>query len=225
MSLHAGVTSKSIRRVAHSPAMKLHAIQASNNCRRVVATLQHLGVEAEIVEMGMGNLKTPEYLALNPNGKVPTLVDGDLTLWESRSMMQYVATKKPGNTLWPNDPKRQADIARWQFWEAVHLSKGTGAFAFENLFKKIFMKQEADPAALAAGEKEWHLFAPVLNAQLETRKFILGDELTLADFSVGACFSFAEASGLPWDSYKHIKSWYARLGEVPAWKNTAPKLG
>ncbi len=206
--------------------MKLYSIHNSNNCRRVNATIQHLGIDVEVIEMGLdGALKKPEFLAINPNGKVPTLVDGDFKLWESRSMMQYIASKKPGNTLWPNDPKKQADIARWQFWESSHLSKGTTGFAFEKLFKKIFMKQDADPVAVAAAEKEWHTFAPVLNGHLETRKWMLGDDLTLADFSLGGCFSYAEASGLPWDDYKQIKAWYSRLNEVPAWKNTAPKMG
>jgi glutathione S-transferase len=173
----------------------------------------------------MSDMKKPEYLELNANGKVPVLVDGDFRLWESRAIMQYVASKKPGNTLWPTDAKRQADIVRWQFWEASHLSKGTGAYAFENLFKKIFMKQEPDPVALAAGEKEWKTFAPVLDAQLSSRKWVTGDELTLADFSIGGCFSYADASGLPWQDFKNIKAWWARLGELPAWKNTAPKLG
>ena len=204
--------------------MKLYSIHNSNNCRRVNATIQHLGLDVEVTEPAMGDLKKPDYLALNPNGKVPTLVDGDLRLWESRSIMQYLAAKKE-SPLWPNDAARRADIARWQFWEASHLSRGTGAYAFENLFKKIFMKQEPDPAALAVGEKEWRLFAPVLDAQLATRKWILGNDLTLADFSVGACFSYAEPSGLPMSDYGHIKAWLSRLGEIPAWKNTAPKLG
>jgi glutathione S-transferase len=205
--------------------MKLYSVHNSNNCRRVNATIQHLGIDVEVIEVDMSALKKPDFLANNPNGKVPTLVDGDFKLWESRSMMQYVASKKPGNTLWPNDPKLQADIARWQFWESSHLSKGTGAYAFENLFKKIFMKQDADPVALAAGDKEWKTFAPILNAHLETHKWLVGDALTLADFSVGACFSYADASGLPWDDYKQIKAWWSRLSEIPAWKNTAPKLG
>jgi glutathione S-transferase len=205
--------------------MKLYSIHNSNNCRRVNATVLHLGLDVELVQPAMGDLKKPEYLAINPNGKVPTLVDGDLKLWESRSIMQYLAAKKPDSALWPNDAKRRADIARWQFWEATHLSRGTGAYAFENLFKKIFMKQEPDPAALAAGEKEWHTFAPVLDAQLANRKWILGEDLTLADFSVGACFSFAEPSGLPWSKYTHIQAWCSRLNEIPAWVKTAPKLG
>jgi glutathione S-transferase len=206
--------------------MKLYSMHNSNNCRRVNAVIQHLGLSGvEIVEQDMSKLKTPEFLSLNPNGKVPTLIDGDLKLWESRAIMQYLASKKPGNTIWPNDPKAQADIARWQFWEATHLSRGTVAYAFENLFKKIFMKQDADPAALAVGEKEWHTWAPILNGHLETRKWMVGEDLTIADFSVGGCFSYAEPSGLPWDNYKNIKAWIGRLNEVPAWKNTAPKLG
>lgn len=205
--------------------MKLYSIHNSNNCRRVTSTIAHLGLDVEIVDPGMAGLKVPEYLKINPNGKVPVLVDGDFMLWESRAIMQYVASKKPGNSLWPNDAKRQADIARWQFWESSHLSKGTGAFAFEKLFKRIFMKQEPDEAALKVGEKEFHTFAPVLNAQLETHPFVTGAELTLADFSVGACFSYAEASGLPWENYPHIRAWWARLNALPAWQSTAPKLG
>ena len=207
--------------------MKLYSVQASNNCRRVHATIAYLGLDIEIVEPNImtGDLKKPEFLAVNPNAKVPALVDGDLHLWESRAIMQYVASKKPNNELWPSDPKVQADVARWQFWEATHLSRGTTPFAFEKLFKPMFMKQEADPAALAAAEKEFHLYAPVLNAHLESRTWMVGRTVTLADFSVGACFSFAEPSGLPWQSYNHIQSWWKRLNEIPAWKESAPKLG
>jgi glutathione S-transferase len=61
--------------------MKLYSMHNSNNCRRVNATIQHLGLDVEIVEQAMGDLKKPEYLAINPNGKVPTLVDGDFKLW------------------------------------------------------------------------------------------------------------------------------------------------
>ena len=205
--------------------MKLYSIHNSNNCRRVNATIAHLGLDIEVVDPGFAGLKSPELLAVNPNGKVPALVDGDFKLWESRAIMQYLASKKPGNELWPNDAKRQADIARWQFWEASHLQPGTGAVAFEKLFKPFVLKQPTDEAAVKVGEKQFHAFAPVLTGHLEGKKFIVGDQLTLADFSVGACFSFAEPSGLPWEAYTNIRAWYARLGEVPAWKATAPKLG
>jgi glutathione S-transferase len=207
--------------------MKLYSVQPSNNCRRVNATIAHLGLKVEVIEPNMmqGDLKKPDYLGLNPNAKVPTLVDGDFKLWESRAIMQYLAAKNQPNELWPADPRHQADILRWQFWEASHLSRGTTPFAFEKLFKPMFMKLEPDAAALAAGEKEFHMYAPVLEAQLKGKPFILGDKLTLADFSVGGCFSFAEPSGLPWGDYTHIRAWWARLNEVHAWKSTAPKFG
>jgi len=207
--------------------MKLYSIHNSNNCRRVTATIAHLGVPVEIIEVDMatGAIKKPDYIAKNPNGKVPTLEDGDFKLWESRAIMQYVASKKPGSSFWPTDEKKRADISRWQFWEATTLTKATQPFAFERLFKPMFMKKDPDEAAVEAAGKEFHTVAPILNAQLEGRKFLLGDELTLADFSVGACFSYAEPSKLPWDNYGAIKAWWGRLNEVPAWKTSAPKFG
>ncbi len=207
--------------------MKLYSIQASNNCRRVNATIAHLGLTVEVVEPNLkgGEHKQPAFLAINPNGKVPVLVDGDFTLWEGRAIMQYLASTVPGNTLWPADPKKQADISRWFFWETAHLSKATGTFGFEKMFKPMFMKQEPDMAAVASAEKDFHAVAPVLNGHLEGKKFLLGDDVTLADFTVGACFSFADAAGLPWGDYKHIQAWWTRLNDVPAWKNSAPKFG
>jgi glutathione S-transferase len=207
--------------------MKLHAIRASHNCRRVLATLEHLGLEAEVVEpnMGEGDLKKPDYLAVNPNGKVPTLQDGDLNLWESNAIMQYLCSKKPGNSLWPADARARAQIAQWQFWEANHLSRATGTLTFEKVFKPFVLKQETDEAAVAEATETFHKFAPVLNAQLEGRSFMGGDDVSLADFSVGANFGYAGPAGLPLEGYPHIRAWLDRLDGIAAWKNSAPKIG
>ncbi|MEQ9324626.1 MAG: glutathione S-transferase family protein [Polyangiaceae bacterium] len=206
--------------------MKLHVVRASHNCRRALATAHHLGLDVEVVDVDLasGGHKAPEYLAINPNGKVPTLVDGDLHLWESNAIMQYVASKKPGNELWPDDPRARAEIVRWQFWEANHLSNGTGGLTFQRVFKPFVLKQEPDEAAIAKATETFHTFAPVLNAQLEGRKFVTGDALTLADFSVGANFSFAKPAQFPLQDYPHVRAWLDRLDEVPAWNETAPKM-
>jgi glutathione S-transferase len=206
--------------------MKVHVVRASHNCRRVLATVAHLGLDVEIIEPGIstGDLKKAEYLAINPNGKVPALEDGDFKLWESNAIMQYLASKKPGNDLWPDDAKARAEITRWQFWEANHLSRGTGGLAFEKVFKPMVLKQEADAAAVVESEATFHKFAPVLNGQLEGRKFITGDGVTLADFSVGADFTYAQPAGIPLDDYTHIRAWLDRLAEVDAWKSTAPEF-
>ena len=204
--------------------MKLYAMRKSHNCRRVLATAAQLGMNIEVIEpdFASGELKTPEFLALNANGKVPTLVDGDFKLWESNAIMQYISALQPGNTLWPNDAAKRADIARWQFWDANHLSTGTGPLAFERLFKPMFLKQEADETKVEQAIKTFHNHAPVLNAQLEGKQFITGDVLTLADFSVGASFTYAQPAQVPLADYPHISAWLGRLDENAAWKQTSP---
>lgn len=207
--------------------MKLHAIRASHNCRRVLATASQLGIELEVVEPSLpsGDLRKPEYLALNPMGKVPTLeLDGGGSLWESNAIMHYLASLKPGNALWPEDGLKRAEIARWQFWDANHLSTGTAPLAFQRLFKPMFLKQQPDEAVVEKAIKAFDTYAPVLNGQLEGKRYIIGDDLTLADFSVGASFTYAGPAGAPLDSYPHIKAWLGRLDELPAWKASAPQM-
>lgn len=206
--------------------MKLHVIRASHNCRRVLATIAHLGLDVEVVEPnpGSGDLATPEYRAINPNGKVPTLEDGDFTLWESNAIMQYLASQGDGSALWPDDARARADIVRWQFWESNHLSQGTGGLTFEKVFKPFVLKQESNAEAVAEATKIFHRFVPVLNLSLEGSDFIVGSALTLADFSVAADFSYAQPAAMPLDNYPHVRAWLGRMDEVDAWASTAPKL-
>lgn len=206
--------------------MKLYAIRASHNCRRVLATADHLGLSYDLHEpdLAAGELRSPEFRALNPNGKVPTLVDDDLVLWESNAIMQYLAARSP-NDLWPDDARARAEIARWQFWESNHLSTGTGPITFERMFKPFVLKQATDEAVVEQATATFHKFAPVLNGQLEGRTFLLGDSVTLADFSVAANFNYAGPAQFPLANYTHIKKWLGALDNVPAWKNTAPRLG
>ena len=205
--------------------MKLYVIRASHNCRRVLATAAHLGLEPEVIEPNMpaGELKQPAYLAVNPNGKVPALEDGDFKLWEGNAIMQYLAEQKPGNSLWPADTKARAKITSWQLWDGCHLSRGTSGLTFEKLFKPMFLQQQPDPAAVEQALKTFHQFAPVLNAQLEGNSYLVGNDLTLADFSVGASFSYAQPTELPVGDYPHIQAWLGRLNELEAWKQTAPQ--
>ena len=105
--------------------MKLYAFPPSPNTWKVRAFAHQLGVplELEIVDLTKGAQRKPEYLALNPTGRTPTLVDGDLKLWESSAIMQYLASQKK-SPLWPDDAKARADIVRWQSWHLQHWSRG-----------------------------------------------------------------------------------------------------
>jgi glutathione S-transferase len=93
--------------------------------RRVLALAKHLGVDAECIELDLmaGALKTPSYLAFNPNGKAPTLVDGDFVLWESSAIMTYLCIKA-GSDMWPADrPDEQVQVLRWLSWNDSHWSR------------------------------------------------------------------------------------------------------
>lgn len=94
--------------------MKLYSHPLSPNGRKVLIVAAHLGVKLEIenIDVAARKHQLPEYLKLNPNALFPTLQDGDFVLWESNAITQYIASKKPGNTLYPRDERMRADIAR-----------------------------------------------------------------------------------------------------------------
>ena len=119
--------------------MKLYGFSPSPNTWKVRAVAAHLSIplEFEFVDLTKGGSHTPDYLALNPTGRTPVLVDGDFKLWESTAIMQYIASRKP-NSLWPDDARARADIMRWQSWHLVHWSKdGCEPLLFQRLVKQL----------------------------------------------------------------------------------------
>src|SRR3712207_1874743 len=98
--------------------MKLYTHPLSPACRKVLVAAAILGVplELEVVNAQASEHRSPAYMRLNPNALFPTLEDGDFVLWESNAILQYIASKTPGNALWPEDARVRADVARWQFW-------------------------------------------------------------------------------------------------------------
>jgi glutathione S-transferase len=206
--------------------MKLHVFPPSPNARKVLFVAQYLGVphEIELVDLGKGQQRTPEYLKLNPNGVMPTLTDGDFVLWESEAIMQYLCSKKPGQTLWPTDPRKQADVSRWQCWVLANWSPACGTCIFENLVKGLFQGGTPDAARVADGEAQVRKYGRILDDQLRGRRFVTGDGLTLADVSCAVFLAFAGPARLPIGDFKEIQRWSASLNEIPAWKATAPQL-
>ena len=128
--------------------MKLYMNPLSPNVRRVRLTAAVLGLalEEKTLEFAKGEHKNPEYLALNPNGAVPTLVDGEFVLTESRAIMQYLASKKPESGLLPRDEQARADVTRWQFWDASHFSPQAATVVFQRLLKPMMGMGDPDAA-------------------------------------------------------------------------------
>jgi len=207
--------------------MTLRVVHGSPNCRKALAVVHQLGLDVDIrgLDFMAGDLRTPEFLALNPNGMVPVLTDGDFALWESNAIMQYLCDKKPGNTLLPEDPQTRADITRWQFWAQAHLHRATETFIFEKFVKPRFLGGAPDAAKLEEGRESFHRFAPVLDRHLQSHELVVGDHVTIADFAIATPLAFAETVNLPWQPYTHIQAWYARLDKMPAWQKSAPPAG
>ena len=205
--------------------MKLYGFPPSPNTRKVQAVAAHMDIplEFQLVDITKGQSRTPEFLAINPNGRTPVLVDGDFTLWESNAIMQYIAGKKP-NTMWPEGARVRADIARWQFWQVAHWSDGCAGFLFENLVKKLLGMGETDMAVLNKAEAAFHRDAAILDAHLAKHQFLATGALTLADFAVASFLHYAVAAKLPWDRYNNVQAWYARIEALPAWRDTKPTM-
>lgn len=204
--------------------MKLYGLAGSPNTWKVRAVAAHLGVPIEYVEVNLskGEQRAPEYLALNPTGRTPTLVDGDFVLWESTAIMQYLASLNP-NTLWPDDAKAQADILRWHSWHLQHWGPtACQPLTFERLVKAMFNMGPPDATAVAKATEAFHREAAVLEAHLSTRPYLVGTGVTLAEFSVASPLVYAAQAELPLPSYPRLRDWSLRVLALPAWQAAAP---
>lgn len=204
--------------------MKLYGFPGSPNTWKVRAVAAHLGLPVEDVHVDLkkGEQRAPAYLALNPTGRTPTLVDGDFVVWESAAIMQYLASRKP-NALWPEDARARADIMRWQSWHLQHWSSGACTpLLFERFVKAFFNMGPPDAAVVGRATEAFHREAAVLDRHLETRPHLVGSGPTLADFTVVAPLVYAAEGELPLGDYRHIRDWSARLLALPAWRDTSP---
>ncbi|MDH5536848.1 MAG: glutathione S-transferase family protein [Betaproteobacteria bacterium] len=204
--------------------MKLYTVVGSPNCRKVLAVINHLGIKVDIeyLDFFAGDLMSPDYGAVNPNRMVPALRDGKLVLWESNAIMQYLADKTPGNTIFPRDPAVRADVVRWQCWELAHYNKAFGLLAYETVLKPNFLKQETNRELVRWAQEGLARFAPVLDAHMKGRQYAVGNEITLADYSLIHVEGFTEAVPFDWAPYPNLNLYYERMRVVPHWANTAP---
>ena len=203
--------------------MKLHSFVGSAHSHKVQAVISHLGlaVEIEYHDFVAGELRRPDYLMLNPNAKVPVLSDGSFTLWESNAIMQYLADKAGDTALFPRDPQIRADIARWQFWELAHFNKAFGTLAFEAVAKPRLGLGPTDGAAVDRARADLARFTPVLERHLTGRRHVVGDSITIADYSLLTFESYRQAVPFDWAPYSNVNAYFDRLGAVEHWTRTA----
>jgi glutathione S-transferase len=202
--------------------VKYYYHPGSPNCRKVSAVIEMLGVDAkyEFVDLPKGQQAQPEFLAINPNGMVPALVDGKTTVLESNCIIIYLA-EKAGSDLWPKE--HQLSILRWMFWEQSHFMYATGMVFFQKLLKPL-LGQDPDEDRITEGVAKFRRHARALDECLRDRKWLVGDAMTLADLAVAAQLTYAEATGVPVDEFPNVQRWYAAIEDLPEWQATRPAL-
>jgi len=204
--------------------MKLYAIVGSPNSRKVLAVINHLGIDIDVeyLDLFAGDIKTPAFEKINPNTMVPVLVDGDLKLWESNAIIQYLAEKSQDCNLFPSDLSIRADIVRWQCWELAHFNQAFGTFAFEAVAKPNFLGMDSDTGVIEWCKKQLSQFASVLNNHMEGRLYVVGDSITLADYAMIHVEFFKEAIPFDWSAFPHLNDYFERMRKSPSWASTAP---
>jgi glutathione S-transferase len=203
--------------------MHLYYHPFSSNARRVTMVADHLGIKLDLVETNLASPNDRRRLnEVNPNSKIPVLLDDGFVLTESCAIMQYLADSKPGQNLYPTDPLARADVNRWLFWSSQHFAPAIGVIVWQNVWKKMVEGTDPDPVELARGTRELERFAAVLDEHLGRRDWLCGGAVTLADYAVAAPLMYVERARVPVSQYKHLLAWFDRVKDLPAWRHTEP---
>ena len=194
--------------------LKIWGRATSSNVQKVLWTCAELGVPFERVDWGgpFGGNKDPRYLALNPNGLVPTVEDGELIIWESNTIMRYLCAKHGGERLHPAEPARRTYVERWMDWQLSALTQPMAAML---LGYYRTPPEKRDPAALEASRLRAIDLWRIVEAQLGHGDYLAGPTLTLADICVGIWAYRWHAYPIERPSLPRLKAWYERLGRSP----------
>lgn len=197
--------------------LELYGRTNSINVQKVIWALEELGIDYTRHDVGgaFGGLDTPDYLAMNPTGLIPTLRDGDRVLWESNSILRWLGATHPG-AIWPVEPYQRARLDRWMDWQVDQLWAPMKPIFFHTY---RLPPEERDPAVVAAAIETCSARLDVLETHLADRSHIGGEGFTLADIPLGiTCYRwFAMPIERP-KTHANVRAWHDRLAARPAWQ-------
>jgi glutathione S-transferase len=202
--------------VSDSKGLTIWGRTNSVNVQKVLWCLAELNLAYERIDAGMqfGRNYDPDYLAINPNGRVPTLVDGDYALWESNSIMRYLCTAYgKGTPIYPQDPRRRAAVDRWLDW-TLSTVQPVDRPVFWALVRTppeqrnmTAIQKDADAEALV-----WR----IADHHLSTRRYIEGNDFTIGDIALGAyARRWLGVDGIKRPKQSHLERWLKELGDRP----------
>jgi len=192
----------------------------SQHVRRVVSLLEIAGLDYKLqpVDLGKGEHLSPEYLTINPNHAVPTLLNGDIKIHESNAILRYLCFKHGLKEWYPDALAARAAVEQWLDWNQCNLSPSV----VDIVVNKVFMGDKGDPAAIKRGEENMKELAMILDGGLKGRDFLAGAKPTIADLSVASnIFQLGFADAMPTQS--NIKNWYQRVSGIEGFQKSLPQ--
>jgi glutathione S-transferase len=190
----------------------------SVNVQKVLWCLAELAVPYTRVDAGLAHGKNnePWYLALNPNGKVPLLADGAFTLWESNTIVRYLAAKHGTGSLWPESLETRALAERWMDWQLSVLIQPV-SIVFRSLIRMPAAERDAE--AIEHNTHEANRAMTILDAHLAAQPYVAGAAFTMGDIPVGAlAHRWLEIPGIERPPLAAVRAWRARLAERPGFR-------
>jgi glutathione S-transferase len=204
--------------------MKLYQLPLSSASLKVRALIHELGINCELVpvDMAKGAHKAPDFLAMNPNGKIPVLEDNGFVVWESNAIICYLASLKPESGLLPTDPKGMALVQQWLQWQGTTLSHSATEVMMQTVYARLFGR-EKDEAKLAAGMEKVRRDLGTLETSLAGKEYLCG-RLTVADFSIVSSLQPRAHMGFDLEAFPKVKAWAGRMEARESVRKSMPEL-
>ncbi len=197
----------------------LYHFPYSQHARRVVSLMEEADLQYELrnVDMAKGAHRSAEYLAINPNHQVPTLVDGDIRIHESNAILRYLCVKHGLDAWYPKELPLRAKVEQWLDWNQCRLSPTV----VDIVLNSVFLGAVGDKAAVERGQSRLPELWSILDAGLAGTHFLAGSRPTIADLSVASSvFQLTFASITPAGS--NIVDWFKRVGALHGFQKSLP---
>ncbi|MEM1090545.1 MAG: glutathione S-transferase family protein [Pseudomonadota bacterium] len=205
--------------------MEIYGHFASAPANQVRLAVSALGVDATYhhVDLQAGEQKSPDYLAINPFGKVPALVDGDFKLAESNAICRYLGSKV-GGAMYPADLHEQAKIDQWMEFAVNHIRTNMSKILFNRMFAPM-MGLPVDEDSVKEGQDFLDQYLPMVEGQLADSAFITGDQMTLADIALIAAMEPFDAVQIGLEAYPQITRWRSGIMAQPFYQQVHAHYG
>ena len=197
--------------------LKIIGRSTSSNVQKVLWICGEMGISFDREDLGgpFGGNDKPEYRALNPNGKVPTIIDDEFVLWESNSCTRYLAAKYAPGTLYPDDLTARADAERWMDWQIATVSP-TLVPVFWGMVRTA--PEDRDLKAIEAARKKLSANIAIMDNQLSNSTYLAGSTFTVGDIPLGITAYRWFNMEIEREPYKNVQRWYDLLCDRPAFQ-------